>query len=189
MSNPRILVVDDETLLADLYKEWLSDGYTVDTAYTGEQALDLLDAAFDVALLDRRLPDLSGGEVLAEIRGRGIDCRVVMVSAVTPDFDVLEMGFDSYLTKPVTEDDLNEVVEQMLARAGYEDHLQEYFALVSKQATLRAHAVPDSRGQYQDLEARIDELKRQLDDELSKFSNQDFMAVFGPLDPEHDVSL
>lgn len=187
MSKPRILIVDDEPLLSDLYKEWLSDSYTVDTAYNGEQALDLLDAAFDVVLLDRRMPDLSGGEVLAEMYTRGVDCMVVMVTAVTPDFDVLEMGFDAYLTKPVTRDDLNEVVERMLARAGYGDHLQEYFALVSKRETLRAYAVADPGGRYRDLKARIDELERQLDDELSRFSDQDFKSVFGTLDSDHDV--
>lgn len=189
MSKPRILVVDDEPALTDLYKEWLSDSYTVDTAYNGGQSLDLLNEGLDVVLLDRRMPDLSGGEVLAEIRGRGIDCRVVMVTAVTPDFDVLEMGFDAYLSKPVTEDDLTRVVEQMLERSGYEDQLQEYFSLVSKRATLQAHDAADAGGQYQDLEARIEILQGQLDDELSTFDSQDFEAVFGTLDSDRDVSL
>lgn len=187
MSNPRILVADDEPELTDLYAEWLSDSYTVDTAYNGEQALDVLGASTDVVLLDRRMPDLSGGEVLAEIHTRGFDCMVVMVTSVTPDVDVLAMDFDTYLTKPATEDDLNEVVEQMLARAGYEDHFQDLFALVSKRATIQANAEVDAGGQYQDLEARIDELQQQVDDELAKFSGQDFKSVFSMLESDHDV--
>lgn len=186
MSPPHILVVEDERALADLFTEWLTDAYCVDIAYDGEQALELLDESVEVVLLDRRLPDRSGDAVLAEIRERGIDCRVVMVSAVTPDFDVLDMGFDSYLTKPVSEDDLNEVVEQMLARTRYEDQLQEYFALVSKRVTLQATADVGSERPYQDLEVRIADLKRHLDDELAKFSTEDFESVFGSPPPDYE---
>lgn len=186
MSPPHILVVEDERALADLFTEWLTDAYCVDIAYDGEQALELLDESVEVVLLDRRLPDRSGDAVLAEIRERGIDCRVVMVSAVTPDFDVLDMGFDSYLTKPVSEDDLNEVVEQMLARTRYEDQLQEYFALVSKRVTLQATADVGSERPYKDLEVRIADLKRHLDDELAKFSTEDFESVFGSPPPDYE---
>ena len=57
MSNIHILVVEDEEPLADLFTAWLSDEYTVDTAYTGEEALELLNETLNVVLLDRRLPD------------------------------------------------------------------------------------------------------------------------------------
>lgn len=181
MSKPRLLVVDDEPALTDLYAEWLSDAYRVDTAYDGEQALDAIDEALDVVLLDRRMPDRSGDEVLAEIRDRGVDCMVVMVSAVAPDFDVLEMEFDTYLKKPVSQDDLHEVVERMLARAGYEDDLREYFMLVSKQATLEASAGVGTHDRTHHLESRIAALKRQLCDELSEFNDRDFRSVFGSL--------
>ena len=138
MSNVHILVAEDEETLADLFATWLNDEYTVDTAYSGEEALEMLDETLDVVLLDRRLPDCSGDTVLGEIRERGLECRVAMISAVTPDFDVLEMDFDTYLTKPASEAGLNGVVEQLLARTRYEDQLQDYFALVSKRATLHS---------------------------------------------------
>ena len=179
MSNVHILVVEDEKPLADLYEIWLNDEYTVDTVHSGEEAVESLDETLDVVLLDRRLPDCSGGSVLEEIREREFDCRVAMVSAVSPDLDVLEMDFDTYLKKPASEADLNAVVEQLLARTGYGDRLNDYFALVSKRATLRANVEAGSERRYQDLDARITELERQLEDPLSEFTREEFESVFG----------
>jgi len=179
MSNVHILVVEDEEPLADLYEIWLNDEYTVDTVHSGEEAVESLDETPDVVLLDRRLPDRSGGSVLEEIREREFDCRVAMVSAVSPDLDVLEMDFDTYLKKPASEADLNAVVEQLLARTGYGDRLNDYFALVSKRATLRANVEAGSERRYQDLDARITELERQLEDPLSEFTREEFESVFG----------
>ena len=177
MSNSNILIVEDEKTLADLFADWLTDEYTVDTAYSGEEALEVLDEILDIVLLDRRLPDRSGDTVLGEIRERGFDCRVAMISAVTPDFDVLEMDFDTYLTKPASEADLNAVVKRLLARTRYEDQLQDYFALVSKRATLQANVDVGSERQYQDLEAQIAEMEDQLEDTLSELSSEDFDSV------------
>lgn len=185
MSNGHILVVEDEETLADLYTTWLSDEYTVDAVHSGEAALELLDETPDVVLLDRRLLDCSGDTVLGEIREREFDCRVAMISAVTPGFDVLGMDFDTYLTKPASEADLNAVVERLLARTGYGDRLNDYFALVSKRATLRTNLEVASERRYQDLDARITEMERQLVDPLSEFTREDFESVFGTRCPEY----
>ena len=83
---PLVLVVEDEPDLADLYATWLKIDYSVRTAYGGEEAVEQLDDEIDVVLLDRRMPGLSGDEVLTKIRERGIDCYVSMVTAVEPDF-------------------------------------------------------------------------------------------------------
>jgi CheY-like chemotaxis protein len=102
MSDHRILVVDDEQPIADLFARWLEDEYDVRVAYSGGEALASLDDSLDVVLLDRDMPDMSGDGVLDTIRSRGIDCRVGMVTAVEPDFDVLTLGYDAYVVKPVT---------------------------------------------------------------------------------------
>jgi len=74
-----VLVVDDEHHLADLYTDYLADDHEVLTAYGGEEALELLDdpdTDVDVTLLDRRMPDLSGDEVLAAIDDTDEEIRV-----------------------------------------------------------------------------------------------------------------
>ncbi len=161
-----ILVVDDEQDIADLYTTWLRMDHEVRKAYGGEEALEKADGDVDIVFLDRQMPDYTGDEVLEKIRERGLDCRVVMVTAVDPDFDIVSMEFDDYLTKPVMRDDLNEAVESMRQRNEYNETLQEYYALTSKKATLEAEKTPselqDSE-EYQEMVARVAELEEKAD--------------------------
>ena len=172
---PVVLVVEDEPDLADLYAAWLGDGYDVRTAYGGEEALDMLDEAVDVVLLDRRMPGLSGDEVLAAVRDRGIDCRVAMVTAVEPDFDIVAMGFDDYLVKPVARDSLVATVESLFRRTEYDSGVQELFALASKKAVLESEksraALADS-AEYRRLDERLDELREELDERLDELRDE-----------------
>lgn len=133
-----VLVVDDEPDVRETYRIALEREYDARTASDGEEALASVDDTVDVVFLDRRMPGISGDEVLHEVRGRGIDCRVVMVTAVEPDTDVLQMEFDEYLVKPVEGDDLRRAVERMLARNAMEDQVREMFAVASKLATLES---------------------------------------------------
>ncbi len=183
---PTVLVVEDEPDLADLYAAWLGDDYRVRTAYGGNEALEQIDADVDAILLDRRMPGLSGDEVLMEIRERGIDCRVAMVTAVEPDFDILEMGFDDYLVKPVTKEALRETVEGLLRRGGYDAGVQELFALTSKRAVLEAEKNASElaeNAEYQELTERIEELRESLDQTMSEVDEHDeFEKLFQEFD-------
>lgn len=138
-----VLVVDDEEPVADLYETYLEDTYAVRVAYGGREALNHLDSAVDVVLLDRRMPGLSGDDVLDRIREREFDCRVVMVTALDPDFDIVEMPFDEYLTKPVQEAEIRETVEEQLLYATYDNQLREYFRIKSKIDVLREQKSPE----------------------------------------------
>ncbi len=136
MTDAVVLVVEDEEDLADLYAAWLSEEYEVRTAYDGEEALEKMDDTVDAVLLDRRLPGMSGDEFLDEIRADGYGCPVAMVSAVEPDFDILEMGFNDYVVKPVSKGDLHDTVERMLTIEEAGPETQEYFSLLSKKEAL-----------------------------------------------------
>ena len=171
---PLVLVVEDERDLADLYATWLRDEYRVRVAYGGREAIEKLDDAVDVALLDRRMPDLSGDETLAAIREEGIECRVAMVTAVEPDFDIVAMGFDDYVVKPVSREGLAETVESLLLRSTYDDGMQELFALASKKALLESEKDPatlESNREYQELSERVSELRADLDETLASFDD------------------
>ncbi len=179
-----VLVVEDERELADLFADWLTDSYDVRTAYSAADALDELDEDVDVVLLDRRLPERSGDDVLAAIRDHGYDCQVAMVTAVDPDFDTLELGFDAYVVKPVERDELEALVKQLLARSLYNEEVQEYFALASKRATIEttksdAELADDER--YQQLCEDIRELQTELDQRVTDLDDEDFLAVFHDL--------
>lgn len=133
MFDPKILVVDDEKELADLYWTWLSSEYDqVRKAYSGNDALEVVDETYDIVFLDRRIPDKSGKEVLAEMRDRGLECWVVMVTAVDPSNEIADMAFDAYLSKPVTEADFLTAVEEINERSEYNEKIREYTATLSK---------------------------------------------------------
>ncbi|SFL12103.1 Response regulator receiver domain-containing protein [Halogranum rubrum] len=185
-ASPLVLVVEDEPDLADLYATWLSSDYRVRTAYGGHEALDALDDDVDVILLDRRMPGLSGDEVLAAVRDRGIDCRVAMVTAVEPDFDIVAMGFDDYLVKPVTKDALRETVSTLCTRNVYDEGVQELFSLASKKALLEAEKssteLEDSE-EYAELTARIEKLQSELDETVGGVDDHDsFVGFYQDLD-------
>ena len=174
--TPSALIVEDEPDLANLYAAWLEDEYDVETAYDGSEALDAIDATIDVVLLDRRMPGLSGDTVLDAIRDRSLDCRVAMVTAVEPDFDIIEMGFDDYLVKPVSKGELTEIIDQLLLRATYDEQLQEFFSLASKKALLDEQKTePERRSsqEYAELEDRLAVLRVQVNDTMQELLEQD----------------
>ncbi|MDS0278097.1 HalX domain-containing protein [Halomicroarcula sp. S1AR25-4] len=174
-----VLVVDDEHDVAELYTAWLGTDHDVRSANDGETALEKMDDAVDVVFLDRQMPGMSGDDVLDAIENRGLDCRVVMVTAVDPGFDIVEMPFDDYLTKPVGREDLLAAVDEMLVRDTYDDHLKQYFAMASKKATLESeknHAELDAHEEYHEVSRRVEELRQRADDAVNEFD--DFEAAF-----------
>jgi len=133
-----VLVVEDEPDLAALYADWLTPTYRVETVGTGEDALEeMAETPPDVVLLDRCLPDVSGGTVLSVLRDRGHRQPVAMVTAVSPGFDVLDMGFDEYVTKPVDAERLHGVVDHLLDARSWFDLRRELSARKIKRNVLR----------------------------------------------------
>ncbi len=156
-SRATVLLIDDDADVRETYELYLADTYTVRSAPDGATGLEQLDDSVDVVLLDRRMPGLSGAEVLAEIRASDIECRVVMVTAVAPDLDLLQMDFDEYLVKPVSESELRDVVAQMLDRNELEDDIRDMFAIASKLATLEAKLDIDQLENSERYQALLDD--------------------------------
>ena len=177
--RPTVLAVDDEPDLAELYRVYLDSAYDVQVATDGEGALAQMNDSVDVVLLDRRMPDMSGHEVLAAMRKEGYDARIAMLTAVEPDIDIVDMPFDDYKTKPVTKEDLLTLVEVLLHRAKFDKHSQTFFALASKKAALEAAGTTDSE-EYEELLDRIERARDRVDDTLNHLSARDaFVEVPG----------
>ncbi|MEV6969467.1 response regulator transcription factor [Hamadaea sp. NPDC051192] len=101
----RILVVEDERLLAEAIAEWLrDDAHAVDVALDGEAALDRLGVNdYDVVVLDRDLPKVHGDDVCREVVASESAARVLMLTAAAEIGDRvngLSLGADDYLPKP-----------------------------------------------------------------------------------------
>jgi len=121
----RILVVDDEKLLVKGIKFNLeNEGYTVETAFDGEEALRLArEMQFDIIILDLMLPKIDGLEVCRRVR-EFINTPVIMLTAKGEDTDKLigfEYGADDYITKPFNIMELKARIRAILRRAGTAD--------------------------------------------------------------------
>lgn len=169
--EPRVLIVDDEEQITDLYCNHLKELYDVRKGYSGKEAIEKVDETVDVVLLDRRMPDVSGDEVLKRIRAKDFDCQVVLVTAVDPEADIVDMPFDDYLSKPVDDDDLIDAVEHQLTVREYSETYQELNRACSKLNALEAEKSIDGLErlhEYQELKEKIERLETDQEDLLEE---------------------
>ena len=120
----KILIVDDEKLRVKGIKfNFEQDGYTVETAYDGEEALRLAkDKSIDIIILDLMLPKIDGLSVCQKIRDFS-RVPIIMLTAKADDIDKilgLEYGADDYLTKPFNILELKARVKAILRRSRQE---------------------------------------------------------------------
>jgi CheY-like chemotaxis protein len=98
----RILVIDDEATVCELLVKVLSRaGYQVDTAGTGEDGLLLMQRhSFDLAIVDKNLPRMHGGEVIVQARRLQPHVAVILITAFPEPFSLPPERLDGYLAKP-----------------------------------------------------------------------------------------
>ncbi|MBW4698722.1 MAG: response regulator transcription factor [Aphanocapsa lilacina HA4352-LM1] len=121
MSNPILVVEDDETLAQVLRKTLESEGYTVTLARDGRAALELgREPGLQLIILDLMLPRMSGLEVCQRLRSENVVTPIIMLTARGLDTDKvfgLRLGADDYLSKPFNIDELLARIEAVLRRA------------------------------------------------------------------------
>ncbi len=126
----RLLLVEDEPGLVLTLRDRLTrEGYSVDTSADGESGLErAAGEAFDLVLLDVMLPRINGLDVLRELRKRGIETPVIMLTAKGQIADKvvgLKLGADDYVTKPFEMMELLARIEAKLRRAPLTPHPTE----------------------------------------------------------------
>ncbi|MNK12023.1 Transcriptional regulatory protein CusR [compost metagenome] len=119
----RILVVEDQTKMANFLKKGLNEvGYAVDVAESGTAAESYMaQGEYDLVILDVMLPDQSGIDTARHFRRDGFEGPILMVTALSTTKDKvhgLDAGADDYLTKPYSFDELHARVRALLRRKG-----------------------------------------------------------------------
>ena len=121
MEKKRILLVDDDTSILEVFRVVFEDeGYVVDTAETGMEAIRKVETQFyHLALLDIKLPDMEGTELLSKLRGSpaSVNMMCIMITGY-PSLDnatkSLNIGADAYVMKPVDTEELLKIVRKKL---------------------------------------------------------------------------
>jgi DNA-binding response OmpR family regulator len=119
----RILIVEDDELLGESIKKSLSyQGYAVDWGTRGDAALRLMKLEkYDLLILDNRLPDMEGIEIIKYIRKQGDRIPLLMLTAcdeVDQKIAGLDAGADDYLTKPFDMNELFARIRSIMRRGG-----------------------------------------------------------------------
>ena len=128
---PRILIVDDEPeMVRGLEDNLRFEGYQTISASDGTRGVHLaLTEAPDLVLLDVMMPGMSGWDVCRELRTKGLDVPVIMLSARGEEVDRvrgLELGADDYVTKPFGLRELLARIRAVLRRPGARQKIQEF---------------------------------------------------------------
>ncbi|WP_431469310.1 response regulator [Sphingosinithalassobacter sp. LHW66-3] len=175
-----ILAVDDSRANLNVLAHRLGHlGYLVVLSDHGAEALDLISArGFDLVLLDRMMPDVSGIEVLQEIRGsrETADLPVIMITGRSDPgaaVEALAAGADDYLAKPFEFEVLAARIERTLARAGRVEELKRSNLALDARIAARAIELGEARTELAATRAdrgRLIASIQALHDELDRLS-------------------
>jgi len=134
----RILVVDDEASMRQLMEIALSkEGYQVTAAESAGKARELFgERSFDLVISDIKLPDLSGVEVLRQVRQTAPDTPVIMITAYASTdtaVEALRLGAYDYITKPFKIDELKIIIKNALEKKRLKEEVVQLKRTLQKQ--------------------------------------------------------
>ena len=168
-----VMVVDDEETVAKSYVFFIEDEYDAFLAIGGEAALEKLNDDVDVVLLDRRMPEMHGHEVLQHINEGNYDCRVIIISGMDPDMDIVDYDYDAYHVKPILKEKLLNEINQVLLLDRYETLLEDYHRTVNRYCCLKSELDPltkDESEPFQQLSDNISETQDEIHEVIEEMN-------------------
>ena len=122
MNSTKILIVDDELIMRESLAGWLErDGHSVQTASSGEEALESLkETRFDILLVDIKMEGISGLDVLHAVKENDPDVAVVMITALGQKEKVLQSiqaGARDFVVKPFDQERVQATIGQLMEKA------------------------------------------------------------------------
>ncbi len=175
-----VLIVDDEEQLAKSYALHLDGHYDADIATSGGEALSKLGPDTDVVLLDRRMPGMAGDDVIKRIDDWDLDFQVIIVSAIDPDTDIIDLPIDGYLTKSVSKDELLDAIERVLLKDRYEQLITEYNGMAETYDILQneyAGSELETKDGFAELEERMESLEAELEEIIADLGESSIPTI------------
>jgi two-component system response regulator HydG len=126
LSSTQILIVDDEETICEAFAAWfIKDGYQVETAASGLEALEkIAQKHFDIYLVDIKMPGMDGIELLGRLKESQPDAAVIMITAhgsIQTAVEAMKKGASDYLCKPFDPDELSLLMERVMASKALRD--------------------------------------------------------------------
>jgi DNA-binding NtrC family response regulator len=180
MAKKRILIVDDAELLREGLREWLiADGFDVEAASTGKEAIDKVNSSkFDIAILDLKLPDIDGLQLYEYIKKIDPKIAGIMITGY-PSQETEEkakkLGLADFLPKPFDLDGLEKVIDHVIAEAD-RNHSWEALQLVSFRLCDRSYQCKTCPF-FQSIQ---DRLLQQISVAMSESDAAKYMQLPGP---------
>ena len=188
----KILLVDDDSDIRELISyNLLKEGYLVETAKDGEEAINLINSSYDIIILDIMMPKLNGYEVCKKIRDSNYSYNkipILFLSAKDTEFDEvlgLEMGGDGFLIKPISIKKLLAHVKSNIRKSIYrnDDSKDLIFGelIINKEkrsVKINSHKLPFTKTEFNILFILLkNEDKVYKRDELINLLQDDFQVI------------
>ena len=170
MGEPRVLIVEDEAAARELIHQILDeDGYEIQDADNGKEALRASSRAVDVVLLDILLPDMNGFDLVAELQGQDPPPQIIAVSGMD-ETEYLRRAVDSsvddFICKPLSPPELRARVRAAVQRRGSQQSLikdREFFRNAAAEEERLSSLVLDHNASLRDANDRIQRLNEDLE--------------------------
>jgi len=189
----KILVVDDERLLVKGIKFNLeNEGYQVDTAFDGEEAVELArSGSFDLIILDLMMPKLDGLQACMRIREFST-VPVIMLTAKSEDVDKIigfECGADDYVTKPFNILELKARVRALLRRSGLVSQTENAARISIGHITIDTEKrTAESSGEHIDLTSKeFDLIELLMKNPGRVYSRENLLNIIWSYDYQGDI--
>ena len=193
-----ILLVDDENKITEVVKAYLDkEGYNTLVAHDGKEALNLFESnEFDLIILDRMLPDISGEEICEKIRQTSL-VHIIMLTAKTEDEDKIDgfnLGCDDYVCKPFNVKELVLRVKAVLRKIKKEETIkindQIEINTLSHEVKIRNQDVNLTNTEYKLLILFVNNKKKIFTrEELLELINDDYYDKFDRIIDAHIKNL
>lgn len=134
MTNPKLLLVEDDSTLGYMLKEYLEmKNFAVTWAKNGLEGLDKFrEQQVDLCIVDVMMPEMDGFTMAERIRQQGSDVPLLFLTAKSMKVDILKgfsLGADDYIVKPVEEEELVARIQAILRRSEHPNQQQEIFEI------------------------------------------------------------